>query len=264
MALAEISYPMTWKLVEKNFHIGLVVAYDEENKGQFNTKNGASIETGYGRNVELKAPGSADYIEAVILAGYYSSPYHLARVIRDKLIEAKPNVLNKLLDVELDPVDKQITFTTSGSKSFMMFFSQTRDIPEILGFPPITTKLKLYGLVHKRKEGEQYKLTFVEDEARSTRPPHVFRSPALYVYSDIVEDEQVGDTRAPLLRTVHIDGTVGQTVNKEFERPYYKPVRKQYINSILVEIKDDTGRDIEFTSGKVICVLHFRRRGLAI
>ena len=36
VALAEISYPMTWKLVEKNFHIGLVVAYDEENKGQFN------------------------------------------------------------------------------------------------------------------------------------------------------------------------------------------------------------------------------------
>ncbi len=169
-----------------------------------------------------------------------------------------------MLDVELDPVDKQITFTTSGSTAYMILYKQTSDIAEILGFPPVSALFKKYALLRKRKEGEQYKPTFLEDEARSTRPPHVFRCPALYVYSDIVEDEQVGDTRAPLLRTVHIGGSVGQTVNKEFERPYYKPVRKQYINSILVEIKDDTGRDIEFTSGKVICVLHFRRRGLAI
>ena len=122
MTLAEISYPMSWKLVEKNFKIGLIVYYDEENKGEFNIKNGVYIESGYAKELVLKGQGSADYIEAVILAGYYNSPYHLARVIRDKLIEAKYAVLNKLLVVELDLVHKQITFTTSGSTFYMLFF----------------------------------------------------------------------------------------------------------------------------------------------
>ena len=101
-------------------------------------------------------------------------------------------------------------------------------------------------------------------ECQSIKPPSMFHSPALYVYSDAVSPDQVGDVKVQLLRTVHIDGKMGQIVCKEFQRPYYKPVDKQYINKILIEVKDDTGKDIDFTSGKIICVLHFRRCGLAV
>ena len=92
----------------------------------------------------------------------------------------------------------------------------------------------------------------------------MFHSPALYVYSDVIKNDHVADVKVQLLRTVHIDGKMGTRVCKEFQRPYYKPVAKQYINDILLEIKDDTGKDIDFTTGKVICVLHFRRCGLAV
>jgi hypothetical protein len=95
-------------------------------------------------------------------------------------------------------------------------------------------------------------------------PQLKYRTPALYIYSDIIEDVLVGDVERPLLRAVGIDGIMGQTTSKEFLHLHYKPVKKGYINSILIEIKDDTGRDIDFTSGKTICTLHFRRCGLEV
>ncbi len=157
---------MTWKLLEKNFEIGLIVSYEDEKKGEFKTKDGVKFDLHYGNVMNLKSPGSSDYISAIIPAGYYNSPYHLARVMRDKLIAARSSLLNTMLDVELDPVDKQITFTTSGSTASLILYKETRDIAEIFGFPPVTADFKLYGLVRKRKEGEQYKMTFLEDEAR--------------------------------------------------------------------------------------------------
>ncbi len=95
---------------------------------------------------------------------------------------------------------------------------------------------------------------------------HLMRQkiPALYLYSDVVEDELVGDSKVPLLRTVPISGKRGDMVNINFPRPFFKPVTKGYINSIEIEIKDDTGKNISFNSGKVICVLHFRKCCLQI
>ena len=99
---------------------------------------------------------------------------------------------------------------------------------------------------------------------QSTKPQMKFNTPALYVYSDIIGDELVGDAKVPLLRAVPIDGEMGDFLHKEFIRPYYKSVNRGYINSILIEVKDDTGQDMQFTIGKVICTLHFRRCGLAV
>ena len=106
--------------VWKNFSIGLIVSYEDEKKGEFKTKDGVKLELHYTNIMNLKSPGSSDYISAIIPAGYYNSPYHLARVMRDKLIEARSNLLNTMLDVELDPMDKQITFTTSGSTACLI------------------------------------------------------------------------------------------------------------------------------------------------
>ena len=77
-------------------------------------------------------------------------------------------------------------------------------------------------------------------------------------------DELVGDVKVPLLRSVPLDGDMGDFVHKEFIRPYYKSLMKGCLNSIMIEVRDGTGQDIEFTLGKVICTLHFRRCGLAV
>ena len=91
-----------------------------------------------------------------------------------------------------------------------------------------------------------------------------FNTPALNVYSDIVGEEPVGDVKVPPLRAVPIDGDMDDFVHKDFTRPYYKSLTKGYMNSILIELKEDNGQGIEFRLGNVICTLHFRRCGLAV
>ena len=83
---------------------------------------------------------------------------------------------------------------------------------------------------------------------------------ALFVYSDIVDYQIVGDVLAPLLRVVPVTGTRDKINHVEFKHKLWMPVNKGYISSILVMICDDTGDEVKFPAGKVTVVLHFKKR----
>lgn len=80
----------------------------------------------------------------------------------------------------------------------------------------------------------------------------------IFVYTDIISYQRVGDSCVPLLRTVHIEGKDGGIVTVTYDKPHYVPVSKKYIENILVELKTDQNENIEFTYGKTIVKLHFR------
>lgn len=80
----------------------------------------------------------------------------------------------------------------------------------------------------------------------------------LYVYSDLVRHQLVGDTYAPLLRTIDIQGTYGDVITQYFNPPCYLPVIKNHIENIHIEIKTDQNTPVKFTFGKTIVKLHFR------
>jgi hypothetical protein len=64
----------------------------------------------------------------------------------------------------------------------------------------------------------------------------------MFVYTDIISYQRVGDICVPLLRTVHIDrkdGKDGDIVTVTYDKPYYVPVSKKYIENILVELKTE-------------------------
>ncbi len=92
-------------------------------------------------------------------------------------------------------------------------------------------------------------------------PPLLKTPSSLYVYTDIIDLERVGDTMAPLLRTIPIEDTTKDSmlVSHTFHRVYYKRVNRNTISSILMELHDDRGDEIKFESGLVIAVLHFRK-----
>ena len=81
---------------------------------------------------------------------------------------------------------------------------------------------------------------------------------ALYVYCNLCEPQIVGDTLAPLLRIVDSKGKDGQNIVQFYGIPHFVSLRKKYIDVIEMNISDDTGNIISFTSGKVICKLHIR------
>ena len=85
---------------------------------------------------------------------------------------------------------------------------------------------------------------------------------AMYVYTDIIQEQFVGDYNATLLRTIPIQGRKhGDPINSNiFNTIYYMPVSKRLINTIEIKLADDGGAPVVFTEGKVIVVLHFRRK----
>ena len=83
---------------------------------------------------------------------------------------------------------------------------------------------------------------------------------SMYVYCNAVEPQIVGDVYAPLLRTVGVSGENGETVVHNFINPHYLSVNADELNTLEINIKDDTGENVSFLSGKTICKLHFRKK----
>ena len=83
---------------------------------------------------------------------------------------------------------------------------------------------------------------------------------AFYVYCDIVKASVVGDSYTKLLRTVNIvPSDFGRSVQRIYDQPIYFPVDKKEFQTIEIDIKDDTGKTLQFESGRVQVVLHFRK-----
>ena len=80
----------------------------------------------------------------------------------------------------------------------------------------------------------------------------------LMIYCDLVESQTVGDTYAPLLRTICKTGEFNKTTEKIFT--HYLPVCKSFINSINIDVRDPSGERVRFENhlSKVILKLHFR------
>ena len=95
------------------------------------------------------------------------------------------------------------------------------------------------------------------------KAPHVVdmkQIHSLFVYTDIFEYNIVGDTRAPLLRNVSVEGEYGDIVTKTYDSPHYVPLKQRFMSTIHIDIRDDVGHFIQFIGGKVIVKLHFRKR----
>lgn len=85
----------------------------------------------------------------------------------------------------------------------------------------------------------------------------------MYVYTDIIHPQMVGDIVAPLLRIVNLNpaqhafGSYGAHV---FYSPHYIPLQKQNFDQLEIDLRDSTGDLIPFSFGRVNVKLHFRRR----
>ena len=84
---------------------------------------------------------------------------------------------------------------------------------------------------------------------------------SMFIYTDIIEDQIVGDTKAKLLDTLSIKGGRDEVVTIEVENPNYVNVNKSEINSINISLRDSTGDYIHFTKfATFILKLHFRHK----
>ena len=84
----------------------------------------------------------------------------------------------------------------------------------------------------------------------------------IYVYSDLIESQVVGDAQANLLRMLVPRGQPGNMITEEVKVPSYHRLRTTVFSSVAINIRGDTGQLIPFASGAVRVTLHFWRRDI--
>ena len=75
---------------------------------------------------------------------------------------------------------------------------------------------------------------------------------SMYVYTDIVDAQFVGDVKVLLLRIVNTEGKYGNNVHASFRNLQYVPVKVNAFETI--------DENVSFEFGKSIVSLHFRQR----
>jgi len=81
----------------------------------------------------------------------------------------------------------------------------------------------------------------------------------LYIYCDVLEPQIIGTKLAPLLQVVNVEGKYTQLVSRIYTAPHYVPILKKCFNSIEINIKNDMDEPVNFTFGKTIVKMHFRK-----
>lgn len=91
----------------------------------------------------------------------------------------------------------------------------------------------------------------------------------MYIYSDIVSPQIVGQTQANLLKLISLasikgDRQFGDKVHVKFTKPQFLKLRTPVFQEILTEIKTASGAEFPFKFGTVILTLCFRRASLRL
>ena len=84
--------------------------------------------------------------------------------------------------------------------------------------------------------------------------------PNCNIYKDVVQNQLVGDVKAPLLRVVPLQD--GRFTCVSYERPAFLPICRKNISVVEVNIRDQTGELLSFESGTSTVTLLFKRRPL--
>jgi hypothetical protein len=82
----------------------------------------------------------------------------------------------------------------------------------------------------------------------------------MFIYSDVADFTLLGDVQAPILRVVPFQESHQIHVHKEFLNLHYVPISKPYFDEIGIHIRGDTGELIQFSGGKSMIKLHFKKR----
>ena len=200
-------------------------------------------------------------------AGFYSSAEEIIRFIE--------SVKNPIFESRIiyDEISRKTVLRIAEGEGIMI----NSALSTLLGFMQDTRYVRIENFSKKRRH------TLDTDENIASKPPknsfreHIsrlgqneilseksfdvnFSLSSMYIYSSVVDNVIVGNTLAPLLRTVVVDGTFGDLREKEFFNPFYKDLSQGRIEDIEISIRDDKGQLVKFEFGKTLLKFQFRKK----
>lgn len=268
VGLSEVLFPISWPNVDADeVRLRILIWYKNPENNQ------------YDRN---------EWISISPPPGHYENPDFLVKQINAKIerVEHRKNLARFLYN----DISKKITvrFDEKALSETVIVMSKT--MAQLLGFGWETKTRKNRDVQPPKESGGAESTTAgkrrqVEDEIKDYTllaagdSDLVAMSPedalsytasgvcdlqrgfySLFIYCDIVDPVVVGDVRAPLLRVVNIAGKEGSTVSRIYQNIQYVPILRKQFDTIEIDIRSDFGQKVAFERGKVIVVLHFRRR----
>lgn len=223
VALTEIHIPCTWLNVTGSNNI-IECTIDNSVKDKLTCGEGSVV---------------------IIPPGYYGTPQALIKVINNSTIFTADDRVMFEYDVEL----KKVIVNSSSPYSAIRFPTSSPGLGTMLGFDNIGR-----WLPHNPCTS-----VIPGKSVASYQPDMSGGMTSIYIYTDIVEHQHVGDIMAPLLRIIPLDREAAPTVYKVFDVPYYLPVSRNRIDTIEIDLRSDFGEQILFELGKVVAKLHFKR-----
>jgi hypothetical protein len=144
-------------------------------------------------------------------------------------------------------------------KGTTFIYADSQYIGRILGMKS-QAKTMVVEDVSSEQPTEPHEATIYDLNLEGNRKPQLDGIQALFVYANIVENQFVGDTVAPLLAYVDVSKTPGQRVGHTCDPLVYLTVDKKYIDTITIYICDEHGKPVKFpTDESVVARLHFRK-----
>ena len=259
MGLAEIIFPKKLFNVDENQHVTLIRYYKQQTSSTsyINFRSVSPVKAGYYDNVEDLTYAINNAMRVQRVAGERHSGDVSVQIIDTLRNIMQSGALGKLkedpsfdVEAEVFPIFSYNQFEKKVRLELLPFTEVilSEDLKQILGFPSST---RLHNLSSTRKVVD----SSVEINLDSNRQ-------TFYIYCDILESVPVGDTVAPLLRTIDVEGVRGAMIHRNFEQPRYLPIQKKNFGTVKIDIRDGLGRAIPFVGDSLIVTLHLRRANL--
>lgn len=243
VGLIEICYPHSWNNIEKE-----------------------ECEFTYSQVPKMHADGFLwpSFRKTVqIPCGYYESIADIVQIINENILEAALKYsLTRYPKFKYDPITKIL----KGDINLGASIEFSTPLAFILGIhePENPIRNVNYGKYQHEEHWETFNKVWDEVPNLDWESEYIGDINRgfsyIYVYCNLLEHTLVGDTKAPLLRIVNIDGKSGDTAHSIYDNVLYVPLHQKSFDSIEIDMRNDSGHSIPFQYGKSFVTLHFRKR----
>lgn len=237
MALVEIIVPTEVKNVTEEERYFNIVTRDPQLAAEFaKLPNACEVDDKRGKKHTVRV---------CIPEGIYFSPKLLVKEINDAIQDAIKQVLDQrtlTFGVNFSDVSRRVKFSGNSQKKIGLEFH-----------PNMITRLGGVenGIIYPDKDNSSFKHGVDLHMGLNQ----------LHVYTDVAEYTLSGDVEVPILRVVPFNRRGDDLhLHVEFLNLHYVPVSRSYFDEIEINIRGDTGDPIQFTQGKSMVKLHFRRK----
>jgi hypothetical protein len=266
--IMDVQLPYRWYNIEKDMHFSLSFfhskfAYDllprppDVFEEYYKQLQGLTTKCHIGTTEIMMVHKWKDFISISVQlsAGFYESVQVLLDILMAKIKSVDNEYpalkeFSKDFKFEYDSFTNRITFDFGDYETIIL-----SDKAQNFG---------VFGMTASQKYNhrDDYPMWDYEHKRKTILPlrPSLRIFKSIFVYTDIIKDQIVGDTQVPLLGALPVIEKPGNQLYWAFKHPFYIPITKQFIDTIEIKMTDETGKTIMFKDGLAIVRLHIRKQ----